>query len=105
MSNSLPVLAYAPDLMDGSKLRAAGATLVRRVEELAGQPARLVLVDLSRPGVLEAIAASDAPVIGFGPHVDDDLLAAGRAAGCTEVLPRSVFFRRLDQLVAGTDET
>lgn len=96
---SSPVLAYAPDLMDGSKLRAAGATLVRRLDELGEREARLVLVDLSRPGVLEAIAAIEAPVIGFGPHVDDELLAAGRAAGCAEVLARSVFFRRLDELV------
>jgi hypothetical protein len=32
--------------------------------------------------------------VGFASHVDDDLLAAARAAGCDEVLARSVFFRR-----------
>jgi len=55
-----------------------------------------VTVDLTRPGALDAVEALAGrwPVLGFGPHVDDDLLAAARAAGCTEVLPRSRFFAR-----------
>ncbi|MEM7285570.1 MAG: hypothetical protein AAF480_04390 [Actinomycetota bacterium] len=95
------VVAFAPDLMDQSKLRAAGVEIVRSVGALAEVEADRVLVDLSRPGVLDAIADVDAEVIGFGPHVDDDLLQAGRAAGCSEVLARSVFFRRLPALAAG----
>jgi hypothetical protein len=35
-----------------------------------------------------------ARTIGFASHVDDELIGAARAAGCDEVLPRSVFFRR-----------
>ena len=95
------VVAFAPDLMDQSKLRAAGVDLVRRVADLAEVEADRVLVDLSRPGVLDAVGAIGGEVIGFGPHVDDTLLGAGLAAGCAEVLPRSVFFRRLPQLAAG----
>lgn len=95
------VVGYAPDLMDQSKLKGAGVEMVRSVADLTDVIADRVLVDLSRPGVLEAVAGIDAEVIGFGPHVDDDLLAAGRAAGCTEVLARSVFFRRLADLAAG----
>ena len=96
------VAAFAPDLMDQSKLRAAGVELVRSVADLAETTADRVLVDLSRPGVLGAVAAIDAEVIGFGPHVDDELLDAGRAAGCADVLPRSVFFRRLAELAGGS---
>lgn len=95
------VVAFAPDLMDQSKLRAAGVDLVRRVADLAEVEADRVLVDLSRPGVLDTVGAIGGEVIGFGPHVDDALLDAGLAAGCAEVLPRSVFFRRLPQLAAG----
>lgn len=95
------VVAFAPDLMDQSKLKAAGVEVLRSVAGLADVEADRVLVDLSRPGVLEAVGAIDAEVIGFGPHVDDDLLDAGRAAGCAEVLPRSVFFRRLPELASG----
>jgi hypothetical protein len=44
-------------------------------------------------------------VIGFGPHVDDELLQAARTAGVDEVLPRSAFFRRLTPILAGEDPT
>lgn len=95
------VVGYAPDLMDQSKLKAAGVEVVRSVADLSEVLADRVLVDLSRLGVLDAVPGIDAEVIGFGPHVDDELLEAGRAAGCAEVLPRSVFFRRLAELAAG----
>ena len=66
-------------------------------DALASTPARLVLLDLSRPGALDAVSTVAAPVVGFGSHVDDELLAAARAAGCDEVLPRSRFFRQLER--------
>jgi hypothetical protein len=98
-----PVLVYAPDLMDRSRIAAAvpDAVFVRDPRELAGRAARVVLVDLSRPGVLDVVALVTAPVIGFGSHVDEELLAAARAAGCAEVLPRSRFFNRVASLAQG----
>jgi hypothetical protein len=100
VTDERPVVAFAPDLMDRSRIAAAhpDAVFVRTLDELATTPARVVLLDLGRPGALAAIAAVGAPVVGFGSHVDDELLTAARAAGCTEVLARSVFFRRLTQL-------
>ena len=95
------VVGFAPDLMDQSKLKAAGVEVIRSVAQLGGIDADRVLVDLSRPGVLDVVPSIDGEVIGFGPHVDDELLEAGRAAGCADVLPRSVFFRRLAELAAG----
>ena len=99
------IAAYVPDLMDRSKVAAAApeATFVRRPEELAGAAAEadLVVVDLSRPGVLEALSQlADVRTVGFGSHVDRDLLAAATAAGCEQVLPRSRFFADLRQLLA-----
>ena len=96
------IAAYVPDLMDRSKMAAAapGATFVSRPVDLAATPADLVVVDLSRPGVLEALGdLGGVRTIGFGSHVDRDLLAAAKAAGCDEVLPRSRFFSSLQELL------
>ena len=94
------IVAYVPDLMDRSRVAATrpDVDFVATPAELAGSDADLVLVDVSRPGVLDVVSELTAPVIGFAPHVDDTLLTAGRAAGCTEALPRSKFFRRLGSL-------
>jgi len=98
---STGVVAFVPDLMDQSRLRAAGdIAFVRSPAELIGSQARLVLVDLARPGVLEVVGRVGARVVGFHPHVDEDLASAARAAGCGDVLVRSVFFRRIGSLLA-----
>ena len=92
------VLAYVPDLMDRSKVAAVeGVEFVGRPEDLAGRDADVVVVDLSRPGVLEALPSISGRIIGFASHVDRELMDAARAAGCTEVLARSAFFGRIGQ--------
>jgi hypothetical protein len=98
--SELPIVAYAPDLMDRSRIAAAlpGAVFVRSPAELSSTPARLVLLDAGRAGALDVVATVAAPVIAFGSHVDGELLDAARRAGCAEVLPRSRFFRRLADL-------
>lgn len=104
------VLAFVPDLMDRSRLSAlpdVDLTFVADVSELAtrsaGWPADVVVLDLSRPGVLDALAAGGLTgrIIGFGSHIDSDSLDAARAAGCHEVLPRSRFFARTAEILAG----
>ena len=120
------VLAFVPDLMDRSKVAAAGGDRVvfvatttalaaalgpgAPVDADAGSdggsgPVDLVVVDLSRPGVLDALGRRTPleprpRVVGFGSHVDRDLLDAARSAGCDEVLARSAFFGRLGDLLA-----
>jgi hypothetical protein len=95
------VAAYTPDLMDRSKIAAAVADcrFVARPEALVGLAGTdVILVDLSKRGVSEVLAdivASGARVVGYGSHVDHQLLAAAEAAGVSEVLPRSKFFSRL----------
>lgn len=69
---------------------------------LAGKPPLLAFVDLEHGAAGEAIAALAAAgvgVVAFGPHVDDVALAAARAQGATEALPRSRFFSRLPRLL------
>lgn len=83
---------YVPDLMDRSKLR--GVRFVRRPEELEAAEEPLLVVDLSRPGVLEVLPRlAGRRVVGFGSHVDRETLAAARSAGC-EAFPRSELFRK-----------
>lgn len=91
------IAAFVPDLMDRSRLAGlAGIEFVATPADLLATDGPTVVVDLGRPGVLDVVPRlAGRRVIGFGSHVDDDLLAAARAAGCTEVLPRSRFFARV----------
>jgi hypothetical protein len=97
------IVAFVPDLMDRSKVSSAAGERVRFVpspEELAGAEADLVVVDLGRPGVLEALPHIKPRTIGFGSHVDTELLDAAKNAGCDEVLARSAFFSQLPELLS-----
>ena len=106
------IVALVPDLMDRSKVQAASAgEEVRWLASAAELPlaaaeagCRLVVVDLARSGVLDAlpaVVATGTDVVAFGSHVDRTVLDAARAAGCGTVLARSEFFRRLEELLAG----
>jgi hypothetical protein len=99
------VLAYVPDLMDRSRITAARvpAEFVSSPASLVGRDADLIVVDLGRPGVLAVLGDLAVPVIGFASHVDRELLAAARAAGCERVLARSAFFANVAELLAGRD--
>jgi hypothetical protein len=94
------IVAYVPDLMDRSRLAGLDITFVASPSSLVGASADVVVVDLGRPGVLDVLPSIAARVLGFGSHVDADLLAAARAAGCDEVLARSKFFARARELLA-----
>ena len=107
------IVAYVPDLMDRSKVQAAAGDLVQFVADpktvvdvVTGQlpmPA-LVLFDLSRDGVIDAIGAlrliNPRPKsVGFGSHKDRARLDEAKAVGCDKVVARSEFFRRLVDLL------
>ena len=102
------VVAYVPDLMDRSKVSAAAGSTVRFVRQPAdlaeaATTADVVVVDLGRDGVIDAladVAALGVRVIGFGSHVDREVLDAARAAGCSQVLARSAFFGQITALLA-----
>ena len=98
------VVAYVPDLMDRSRLAgAADVIFVDRPAALAATAADhnadVVVVDLTRPGVLEAISSVPGRVLGFANHTERDLLESARAAGCEQALARSAFFSRLPDLL------
>lgn len=94
------------DLMFSSRVLAAAqaAGVALKIVPVASDFARhltdecrLVLVDLTMPGLalgdVVTTARSAAPtarIVAFGPHVDEEALAAARAAGC-DVLTRGQF--------------
>ena len=94
------IAAHVPDLMDRSRLRSTKAevALVADPAELVGLEVDLVVVDLSRPGVLDVLGDIGVRTVGFAAHVEEELMAAASTAGCDEVLARSVFFRRFPDL-------
>ena len=99
----MTVALFVPDLMDRSKITAVvpGAVVVARLTELHGDSGDTVVVDLSRPGVLDAVAplaGRGVRVVGFASHVDRAGLEAARAAG-VEVFARSAFFARIPELL------
>ena len=100
---STHIVAYVPDLMDRSKVAAAGdCVFVSKPGDLAAlcPAADVVVVDLTKPGVVDVLADLDARIIGFANHTSRDVMDAARAAGCEQVLARSDFFARIDELLA-----
>lgn len=109
------VVALVPDLFFQAKLletaKRVGVSLkvARGVSEALGAAAQasaaLLLVDLSEKGAVEFVrqlreSGSRARIVGFLSHVQTDLAAQAKAAGCTEVLPRSKFTAQLPAILA-----
>ena len=116
-------MAVVTDLIFATKITSTAASVgapVRVVrgldqlgESLKDGRAPLVLIDLEADGIdsMAAIGTCrrsglELRVIAFGSHVRRDLLAAARAAGADEVMPRSAFVTRLPALLgeAGSRE-
>ena len=112
------VVALVDDLMFLSRIREAarGHGLEVKAARTAGDTvaaaragARLVIMDLDSPrlGAADALSALRAdpalaglPVVGFFSHVEAQRGRDAAQAGCTTVLPRSVFVQKLDALLA-----
>ena len=96
------IVAYVPDLMDRSKVAAAGdCVFASRPDDLPALSASadVVVVDLTRPGVVEVLPDIQGRVIGFANHTARDVMAAARDAGCEQVLKRSEFFARIGEVL------
>jgi DNA-binding NarL/FixJ family response regulator len=111
------VIAMVGDIFFGAKISAA-AKQVGVALEYAGNEAvlmekaksnpSLIIFDLnqtsSQPLDLIAKLKSDAalkeiPVVGFLSHVQTDLAAAAKQAGCDQVMPRSAFSANLPEIL------
>jgi CheY-like chemotaxis protein len=84
------------------KVAATGEALA----SLLDPPTKLVIVDLnarSQPvATIERVRATEKelPMVAFLSHVQTELAAQARAAGCSEVMPRSVFTQNLASIIA-----
>jgi len=98
------VVVFAPELGDRSRFDAYNVTHVRSAGKLiefseSTEP-DLIIVDLDRTSAPADFRLANAHVVGFGSHVDTDRHEAALDAGFDAVVARSVFFRRLPELLA-----
>lgn len=83
----------------------------KAAEYLTDEAKQLFLIDLNQPNLdwelLASIHQPDSKLtsIAFGPHVDTERLEKAKAAGCTQVLPRSIFSAQLPQLMQSAFES
>jgi DNA-binding NarL/FixJ family response regulator len=86
------------------------ATTPEALQTLLEPPPRLLIVDLnsrSQPiGMIQKLRAdkNGVRVVGFLSHVQTDLAAQARAAGCDEVMPRSAFTQNLAAILAAAKD-
>ncbi|HUJ39284.1 MAG TPA: hypothetical protein VLW54_01960 [Candidatus Acidoferrales bacterium] len=109
------VLALVDDLFFRAKLvetarltdveLACFATAEDLVDEARAHPPALVIVDLNGEHnplfAIESLAPGNSmPLVAFLSHVQTELAARARQAGCTEVMPRSQFSKELPSILA-----
>ncbi len=114
----MSVLVLVDDLVFQEKIRTAASAAAIPVEMVSHidawtqglkqtQPTLLVAdLNATHADPLEAIRlakrhAPTVPMIAYCAHVQHQLQEQARHAGCTQVLPRSVFVQRLPELLGG----
>jgi DNA-binding NarL/FixJ family response regulator len=88
----------------GVQLRTFG-TGPSLLAEVLQTPPHLVIIDLNaRQGPIAAIehlhaSAPSVPIVAFLSHVQTELAARAKAAGCRDVMPRSLFTMNLAKIL------
>src|SRR4051812_43657479 len=113
----MTIVALVSDLAMQSQLSGAAdraGVIVEKVSsadallaKIAVGPARLVIVDLSHPGLdpaqlmpaIKAHLPSDATLVAFGPHVHKSRLEAAVEAGCDVVISRGQFHAGMEEIL------
>ena len=111
----MKIAILTTDLMFSMRVVAAGKALGREVQVVAGveqtaaklaPEVELVFLDLVGCGAAPNVAlagvrqaAPRAQVVAFGPHVDEQLLAAAASAGCDKVISRGEFQKSYVQML------
>lgn len=106
-------LFFQMKLAETAKHLGVEVKVAATAEALAGlmEPApKLLIVDLNaRSGAIEAIQrvralGCEVPMVGFLSHVQRDLATEAQAAGCDEVIPRSVFTQNLAKILSAAKD-
>ena len=110
-------LLLSRDLIFITKIKGTAASLGHSMLVAGTQSQAISMITTYRPPVVlvdltagemaasaalktyKELAGADAHLVAFGPHVDEDALAAAEAAGFHGVLPRSVFTAKLPELL------
>ena len=113
------IVTLVDDLFFLAKIRetakAIGVTVVtgdarRGSSAIAEVQPQAIFLDLNSRGLpavdlIQALKADPATrpirIVGFVSHVQEDLMAAARAAGCDSVMARSAFTHQLSNLLRG----
>ncbi len=94
-----PLAAHVPNLLDRSRFAGPSVVFVEDGAEALAAGATTVVVDLDRCQNPSLFVVDGLVAIGFGSHVEEDRLAEAAGLGFSEVMARSVFFRRLPSLL------
>jgi len=92
------IAAHIPNLFDRSRFQGR-VTFVETPQEAKECNPELLIIDLDRCEDLDGFVIEGPRLLGFGPHVDSGAHDKALRAGFDEVLPRSIFFRRLAALL------
>ena len=98
----MTIAAHVPNLFDRSRF-SGRVTFVDTPEEAKAFAPALLIIDIDRCEDVAGFCIDGPRVVGFGPHVDSAGHDRAVGAGYDEVLPRSVFFRRLANLLDSAD--
>lgn len=96
-----PIGAVVPNIMDRSRF-GGDVTFLSEAEAATQTDLALLIVDLDRVGELAPLVSERFPTIGFGSHVDEARLAEAEHAGMAAAMARSIFFKRLPDIVRPT---
>ncbi len=100
----MKIAAVIPNLFDRSRF-GGKVTFIDTADEVKALNVERVIVDLDRCDDPTSFRLDGIHVVGFGPHIDSGLFQKAVDAGFDEVMPRSVFFRRLPEMLDGESET
>jgi DNA-binding NarL/FixJ family response regulator len=117
MAKQMDAIFLTKDLLFSSRVTSVAAHLCielsvvcdagELVERDSTVPVKVILVDLSLPGLdaahlvpqLRKLTPPPGAIIAFGPHVHREKLDAARDAGCDEVFSRGEFNSRMEKIL------
>jgi len=114
MSTPANVLILSKDLLFSSQLHGAVQRAGRQArtclsqsgcrQQLEAASAEYIIIDLTLPELdlpeLKVAAGPDCQLIGYAPHVREDLLAMAEQAGCDTILTRGQAAKMIEKILS-----